>query len=436
MTRRRSLRLRVAIGMALLAILTVGIHSVLLFSATDRLEEELVDRIVAEELQHFIAKYRADAAMPAPVSENLVGYVARDEAAQQRLPAGVRDLPAGIHEIFVDGGERHVAVREEPEGRFIMVYDVAHHEEREHGFIMLLLLGVGVTVLAAGALGYWAAGWLVRPVRALAHRVEHLGPGRPATPLAQEYADDEVQRLARAFDSYLLKVTEFIQREQEFTSNISHELRTPLTAIRTSCELLSQEAALSEGGRRRIETIDRAAARLTETGRSLLFLARGAEAPRLEEVSVQECVIEAVEPLLPMFSRKGIVFETAIDPSATVRADRTALLLVADNLLRNAAYYTERGCVRIAYRDGCLMIEDSGPGIDAVVLARVGERFYRGARAASDDGIGLGLAIVKRICERFDWELEIDSTPGVGTRASVRFPVPSLRHTVSRSVAM
>lgn len=419
---RRSLRRRVTLGMALLAILTVGVHSILLFSATDRQEEELINRIVAEELQHYIAKYRADTAAPPPVSDNLTGYLVRDEVARRQLPEMVRDLPAGTHEIFVDDGERHVAVRDEPEGRFIMVYDVTLHEERERDFIMLLLVGVGITVLAAGALGYWAAGWLVWPVRALAHRVEHLGPQPPATPLAQEYADDEVHRLAHAFDGYLHKVTDFIQREQEFTSNISHELRTPLTAIRTSCELLAQESELSEGGRRRIEAIDRAAERLTETARSLLYLARGTEMPRLEEVSVRECVTEATEPILPILARKEIVFETAIDPSAMVRADRAALLLVADNLLRNAAYYTNRGRVCVAYRDSCLVIEDSGSGIDAAILARVGERFYRGTRAASDDGIGLGLAIVKRICERLQWKLEIDSAPGTGTRASVRFP--------------
>jgi signal transduction histidine kinase len=137
---------------------------------------------------------------------------------------------------------------------------------------------------------------------------------------------------------------------------------------------------------------------------------------------------EAAEAVLPILSRKGVQFEAAIDPSAMVRADRSALYLVTDNLLRNAAYYTERGRVRIAYRDGCLVIEDTGSGIDASALSRVGERFYRGARLSGDDGIGLGLAIVRRICDRFGWRFEIDSAPGAGTRASVRLPLPTSRH--------
>jgi signal transduction histidine kinase len=422
---RRSLRLRVAVGMAALAILTVGVHSFLLFSATDRMEENLVDRIVGEELQHFIVKYRDDHSLPPPVSEKLAGYFAPDAAARGRLPESVRDLGPGLHEIFVQGEERHVAVRDEPEGRFIMVYDVEHHEERERGFITLLLLGAGVTVLAAGTLGYWAAGWLVRPVRALAHRVERLGPRPPETPLAQQYADEEVQHLARAFDGYLAKIAEFIQREQEFTDNVSHELRTPLTAIRTSCELLLQDAGLSEASRRRVEAIDRAALRLTETARALLYLGRGAHAPHAEEIPVRECIVEAAEQVQPVLSRKQVACEIDIDPAAMVRADRTALLMVVDNLLRNAATYTERGRVRVAYRDGRLLIEDSGPGIDAAILPRLGERFYRGAQEGGLDGTGLGLAIVKRICERLGWRFEIESVAGRGTRASVGFPLPS-----------
>lgn len=433
---RRSLRLRVAFGMAALVIVTVGIHSFLLFSATDRFEEELVDRIVAEELQHFITKYRNDATIPARVSEKLTGYVAPDAPARQRLPEPLRDLPAGMHEIFVNGEERHIAVRDEPEGRFVMVYDVEHHEERERELIMVLFLGVGIAVLAAGVFGYWAARWLVRPVRALAHRVERLGPQPPETPLEQQYADDEVRHLARAFDGYLHKIAELIRREQEFTGNVSHELRTPLTAIRTGCELLLQEAGLPDNARRRVEAINRAALRLTETGRALLFLARGADAPRLEDISVKESIEEAAEPVRPILAQKEIVFETDIDPAAMVRADRTALHLVADNLLRNAAHYTERGRVRVAYRDGCLTVEDSGPGIDAAILPRLGERFYRGAQIANNDGVGLGLAIVMRICERLGWRFEIESVAGHGTRASVWFPLPSSQDLHARSTGV
>jgi signal transduction histidine kinase len=421
---RHNLRWRIAVGMALLTVAVVSVHSLLLFTASDRLEEDLIDRITTEELKYFITKYRSDAVAP-PASENLKGYVVRDEAERSRLPEYLRALSTGLQEVIVEGEESHVAVRDEPEGRFIMVYDAGHHEARERGFILVLLVGSGLAALGAAVISYWVAGLLVRPVRRLAERVETLGPDRPAAPLARDFAEEEVRRLARAFDRYLDKVSDFIEREQDFTANISHELRNPLTAIRTSCELLLQEPGLPDRTRLRIEAIDRAAGRLAETTRSLLFLARGGKPARLEDVSILECVEEAGESVRASLARRNIRLEMAVDAGAVVRADRAALFLVIDNLLRNAALYTERGQVRVGFHDECLTIEDTGRGIHASELPRVVERYYRGAHPETDGNLGLGLAIVHRICERFGWRLEITSRPGVGTRVAVHFPVSS-----------
>lgn len=426
MKKRASLRLRVAFGIGLLAVLSLGLFSILLYFSTDHLEEDLIVQITADEMENFVAQVRRNPAASPPVTENLRGYLATDTADRMQLPAPLRDLSIGRHEVLFDENEYHVVIRDEPEGRFILAYNKEYNEQRERNQILLLIVGTVTAALATAALAYWVSGLLVRPVRTLVDRVENLGPGRTATPLSGDYGDEEITRLAHAFDDYQERVDDLIQREREFTANISHELRTPLTAIRTGCELLLQDPGLKDNVRRRVGSIDRAARRLADTARSLLYLARGADdSLRLEEISIQECVGEAAEPVLPVLANKGIVLETAIDPSATVRAERTALFLVVDNLLRNAAYYTEQGRIRAVYRDGCLTIEDSGPGIEASVLQRVGERFYRGGRAVGDEGLGLGLAIVKRICERFEWRLEIASSTNAGTRVSVHFPLPA-----------
>jgi signal transduction histidine kinase len=423
--RQRSLRQRATFGIAAIAIIVVGAHSVAVYNAADTQEDGLMDQIASEELDHLIEQFRRDAAIPPPRSQVLTTYVVRDAAAHAALPAYLRELPDGFREIALPDGDVHVGVRSESGIRFYVVFDVSYNERRIRELGWLLLLGWAATAVVAIVLGYWVAGLVVRPVASLAEQVGRLGSNPPSRPLAIDHVEVEIARLARAFDDYLLKIAEIIRREQEFTSNVSHELRTPLTAIRTSCELLLQEAGLTESGRRRAEAINRAASRLTETARALLFLGRGADAPGAEEIPVRECIAEAAEPVLPILASKQVVWEIDIDPAAMVRADRTALYLVAGNLLRNAAAYTERGRVRAAYRDGRLLIEDSGPGIEAAVLPRIGERFNRGAQAPGHDGTGLGLAIVKRICERLGWQLEIESVAGRGTRASVRFPLPS-----------
>jgi signal transduction histidine kinase len=422
--------------MSVVLVAVVAVQGIAVYTAVDRQEEELMDRIVAEELAHYVARYRADPTSEPPALERFTGYLARDEAGRRALPEVLRNLPAGLSEIHIAGDEHHVAIRDEPEGRFVMTYNVGDHEARERDVIALLISSGLAAALLGGALGHWIAGFLVRPVTEFADRVEAAGVVSGVAQLPADSEDQEIQRLTRAFSAYSRRVADFVHREQEFTANISHELRTPLTAIPTGCELLLlREGGLTPAGRERVEGIDRAAAKLAETARSLLYLARGAEAPKLEEVSVAESVIEVAEPMLPALRAKGVDFRLAVDASAMVRADRTALLLVTDNLLRNAAAYTERGRIEVSYGGGCLAIEDTGPGIDPALLPRLGERFQRGAREQGLEGTGLGLSIVKRICERLGWRFEIGAGACGGTRVEIRFPVPTSREIHAASTA-
>ena len=58
--------------------------------------------------------------------------------------------------------------------------------------------------------------------------------------------------------------------------------------------------------------------------------------------------------------------------------------------------------------------------MDRDVLERVFEPFYRADQYVG--GRGLGLAVVRRLAGRFNWTISIDSTPGQGTRVTLKFP--------------
>jgi len=84
--------------------------------------------------------------------------------------------------------------------------------------------------------------------------------------------------------------------------------------------------------------------------------------------------------------------------------------------------------VTLAWDDGpegaSFSVEDTGVGIAPEHLPRLTERFYRVDRSRSREtgGTGLGLAIVKHALGRHQAHLEVESTPGVGSRFSARFP--------------
>jgi signal transduction histidine kinase len=421
MAAHKSLRRRAAIAIALFTIVVVGAHSIAVFSVTDEQEEDFIDQMVSEELEYLATEYARNPAITPPASQHLTGYIARNPTQRAALPAYLHKLDAGLHEFLIEKGEVHVGVRRDADTWFYVVYDAVPHEERMSEFGWLLVFSVFASALVAAALGYWVAGLVVQPVTRLAQRVGELGVDRRHRAIADEFAEAEVARLARAFDAYVERVAQLIEREREFTDNVSHELRTPLTSIQTGCELLLNDPALPAETRRRIESIGRAAVRMTDMARLFLVLARENRPQESETFALHECFVEAAEPLRSLADDKGLAFEIDVPRDAVLHTDRHALSLMTSNLLRNAIANTERGAVRLRYRDGALIVEDSGRGIAEADLSRVFERFYR-ADAARHDGSGLGLSIVKRLCDRYGWRIELDSTLGVGTRVRIAFP--------------
>ena len=401
--------------------------------------EEQINNLVGDEMQAFIVRYREDPASAPPRSQNLSARVARNAAERAALPSHLRDLTIGMHEVFVNGEEMHVAVRVVGNTWLYLVYDVSHHEAQLREMLWLLGFGVVVTAIVASVLGYLLAGLLTEPVAALAARVAALGPDqRPEVPLASHYRDREVRRLAEAFDAYMARMSEFVSREQSFTADVSHELRTPLTAIRTGCELLLAESAngpslvrgprldpigdpqLPGDIRQRIQRIDRAAERMGSVIQSLLLLARAGQPATVESVDLHGCAEEAADPLRERLADRGITLRNDIPRGQAQPLDRTALGVVLSNLLRNAADSMERGEIVCRAGDGWIEIEDTGRGIPADELPRVFERHYRGRGARDAEGYGIGLALVGRIVARQGWGLSLDSVPGRGTRARLR----------------
>jgi signal transduction histidine kinase len=275
------------------------------------------------------------------------------------------------------------------------------------------LLALLAAMALALVLGYVLSGYLTRQLSLLAERVATLTPGEACTPLLKDKQDQEVAMLAGALDRYHELVLNMIRREQEFTANVSHELRTPLTAIRTSCELLAEDTAMSEKSRLRIRFIEQAATGMTDRTAALLLLAREREFRVQERIFLHECVEDVLAQFRDEIAAKGLSCSYGFPPDASIVANRQALLLVLTNLLKNAVLYTETGGIDIRYAEGRLAVSDTGIGIPAERLSHIFERHYRGA--VRDEGVGLGLDIVKKVCALAGWTVTVSSVPGRGT---------------------
>lgn len=301
------------------------------------------------------------------------------------------------------------------------------YENRIAATLRTLLSGVGwasgIGLAFAVLLGVLIVRRSLRPLTEMTREIESIeATGDLSRRVTRDDRDDEVSRLALAFDRLLGRLDAVFESQRRFVADAAHELRTPLTVIRGQFELSGKGDHKSLGIA--VGELDHMA-RIVE---DLLTLARIDEGMKLarEPVEVELLVREALLRALQIQAR-----EVHVDaqPALYALADPERLLQVLTNLIRNTFEYTGRDSwisVMSAAEgaEAVISISDDGPGIAAQDLPHVFERFYRGRRERnSSDGSGLGLAIAASLVEAMGGTTSAHSTPGVVTTFTIRLPV-------------
>jgi two-component system, OmpR family, sensor kinase len=286
--------------------------------------------------------------------------------------------------------------------------------------VTLGLIAIGVAGLVAGLLlAFGLAGSLSRPLTRLAKTAKDLGEGDLSARAGDIRGPREVEELGSSFDEMAQRVERSVQAQREFVSNASHQLRTPLTAMKLQIEGAITDATDDEV-RERLLAADREVDRLSEIVDRLLVMAREIEEGTTARVDVEDAARRAVDRWSERAAKRHSSIEVRGD-GGSARADATDLDQIFDNLIDNATSYapgeviveTERSNGRVI-----VAVRDRGNGIPTEEVARVTERFYRG-REAPAGGSGLGLAIARQLAEKWGGSLNVESTPGEGTRVEV-----------------
>jgi two-component system sensor histidine kinase MprB len=288
---------------------------------------------------------------------------------------------------------------------------------------VMLLFGL------AGVIGATAAGWAVarnglRPVRRLTRNVERIARTEDLQPLPVE-GDDEVARLATAFNDMLVAVSASRDRQRRLVADASHELRTPLTSLRTNLDLLLQaDAAGGLDDAARAELLEDVRGQLEEMSTLVGDLVELARDEPLRAVVEQVDLAEVVDRAVARARRRGtgLTFDVATEPW-WVTGESASLERAVTNLLDNAVKWSPAGgTVRIRLNRGTLTVDDQGPGIAPDDREHVFERFYRSEESRSMPGSGLGLSIVRQVIERHAGNVHVDENDGGGTRMVLQVP--------------
>ena len=328
----------------------------------------------------------------------------------------LRQIPADLRVAMEDDRYDVAQMRAEADGRtqyWVGIqlpeldgayYEVVSLEEVESTLASLrvILSGVAIAASLAGAwLGFYSARRALAPVARVSGAARAIASGDMGTRLDMQ-ADADLAVLSAAFNEMVDTVSERIERERRFTSDVSHELRSPLMTLAASVEVLERrKESLPPVACQAVELLSADLGRFQRLVEDLLEISR-MEAGAVQLQLSRFGLVEFLENVI--FQSRSAYLELEYDPAAAATAitgDKRRLFQVFSNLLENADKYGG-GPTGISFEvvgeQVQIVVNDAGPGVDVDDRERIFERFSRVGSSAgnrqSSDGFGLGLSLV------------------------------------------
>lgn len=413
-----SLQGRVALAIALLALLVVVSSGGLAYAWFVRQQNAELRRLLVEDVARVAALLETPVLGAAFADPSSPGFVVQlvDGAGRVVLAWGREaPLPAATTPTAFDLDGRRSLVAGAPwragGGSVRVAHDLEGALRTRADLARALAVGGALAFLATSLAAIGLVRRTLRPLEDVAASARAVDPETPAE-IAYAGRMAEIRTLTDAINHTLAAIRARTQRERAFLLEVAHELAAPLTLVHYHLVDLRHERPQDAGVRAAAE----AAQELLHTSQDLLVLARGElERPLAPELVDLRGVVARVADEYP-----GVGVDAP--EAAEVIGDPDRLVQVVRNLVRNGVQATgaARG-VRVALRAGAeahtVVVEDDGPGIAPEDLERVFERGFRRGR-----GSGVGLTLARGLAERHGGSLTARSEPGRGAAFELRLP--------------
>lgn len=246
--------------------------------------------------------------------------------------------------------------------------------------------------------------------------------------LINHKVEESLQEKERSITAKNQELTEVNAELDRFFYSVSHDLRSPLSSLQGLLALLEHTKDPQET-REYIELLRGRVDNLDHFVRTITAYASNTRtAVAYQPVSLHTLLKEALENVRFLPDTKGIAVTLDVPTNVEFHSDPARLEIIFGNLLGNAFKYHDvtkaKPFIRITSEpfDHAIIIriQDNGIGMNADVLPRVFDKFYRGN--GRSQGSGLGLYIVKEAVEKLNGTIGVSSTPGEGTTFTVTLP--------------
>jgi two-component system, OmpR family, sensor histidine kinase MprB len=458
--RRRSLRTRLTVIAATAIAVSVFVA---LQVAIELLDWELQD--TAEDQLRADSRVLATNAEPAGLAQvQLPPYPGSGRLVRVILPDGSIRTPAGQPALppvsehagrVVQGASADLMESGDGDGYLVytlragdgavQVARVADDSPTTRFGLGMLLIGL-LCVVGGALVGRTVARTGLAPIDRLTAAAVRVAHTRDLDADIPDEGGGEIRRLIQSINDMLAALRDSRRAQRLLVEDAAHEFKTPLTSLRLNVELLIRldrrgtlDSALpAESRTRLLNDLGAQVAELSALAAELTDLARGDVSDESTEVlDLADVVVAAATR-----ARSRVPdIEVALDVTSVWVSGRPAGLQRAVlNLIDNAGKWSPADQpVQVRLRaegaSAVLEVDDAGPGIDAVDVPRVFDRFYRADSARALPGSGLGLSIVQRVVDAHGGRVTVARSARGGALLRVDLPAAAPLAPIARLTA-
>jgi signal transduction histidine kinase len=291
------------------------------------------------------------------------------------------------------------------------------------------LVGLAVTTVASGGLGWFMSGRVLHPVRVITETARRASEQHLGERLALTGAKDELKELADTFDDMLERLDAAFATQRRFVANASHELRTPLTVMRTAIDVtLAKPSPTARQLTDMAVRVRRSIGQAESMVEALLTLAVSDQGKLSAEFTdLATWAEDAIDAVAPEIERLDLRVDADLAAAETT-GDPQLLERMIWNLVDNAVRHNEPGGwikLRTGTSDAGVYLEiaNSGPFVPDDAVSSLFEPFRRlETRTSVRDGVGLGLSIARSVVTAHRATVTARSQPAGGLDISVTIP--------------
>ena len=244
-------------------------------------------------------------------------------------------------------------------------------------------------------------------------------------------SEDEIHKMASAFNEMLDTVEETFIHEKQFSSDVSHELRTPITVILAQSDYALDYVDTLDEAMESFEVINRQAKKMTSLINQIMELSKLERQNEIEKerINFSNIILQLLEDYRTLLENSNIELITNIEKDLRIYGNKLMIERWFINLFTNAMKFTKTTIsvsLNRINKEIILQIKDDGVGIAKEEQKYIWDRFFQINNSRNKDknrGSGLGLSMVNKIAQLHSATIEVESEIGKGACFIVRFPI-------------